>query len=203
MGAAHPQPWDMGTTWGSNISNTVTAGEGDRASHPEESYLVDEIFSEQNPRIAEPPGIPEVGEGLLRCSSFPFLPHAQSESDQQKAHALGHCQQLWGELGSGKDVYSFIQLIHWFVHQTFIKHPPCSRECSKAHQTHRNPCLHSHRWRQAINRSVDKTDRMLNGDKLYGENWSRNLRYLPMRNENIYRLKVLYKNVHGSFISNR
>lgn len=31
VGAAHPQPWDVGTTWGSNISSTATAG---RQSQP-------------------------------------------------------------------------------------------------------------------------------------------------------------------------
>ena len=62
--------------------------------------------------MAESPRVPVVREGLLRWNKLSSLYSWLGTSGQRKTHVQVCCQQLWGELGSGKDIHSFI---HSFV----------------------------------------------------------------------------------------
>lgn len=136
----------------------------------------------KNPRRAQAPGLPAVGAegGLLQDSSFLLLPRAQGKNDQE-----GSCPNplpiILGRVRICKEfIHSFIySFVHWVVHQTFVKCPQHSRECSKAHQKRKDPGSSSQGWRQPINRSVSKTDCMWNADRFCGENEARTLGINP------------------------
>lgn len=77
VGAAGPQPWNVGLTMGHWVSGTATAGEGDRASFLEQTHHVGEISSEQESQDSRAPWGPWCWGGfaqMQQLSSPPSCP---------------------------------------------------------------------------------------------------------------------------------